>query len=121
MRVFPLSNWTELDVWQYIQLEKIPVVPLYFAKEREVLERDGQLIPMEHNPPLRPGERPIKVLCRMRSLGCTYCSGAVRSSATSVSEIVEELRLAQRSERENRVIDHDQEGSMELKKREGYF
>jgi len=121
MRVFPLSNWTEVDVWRYIQLENIPVVPLYFAREREVLERDGQLIPMEHNPPLRPGEAPITAMCRMRSLGCTYCSGAVRSNATSVAEIIGELELARRSERENRVIDHDQEGSMELKKREGYF
>ena len=121
MRVFPLSNWTEIDVWQYIQLESIPVVPLYFAKEREVLERNGQLIPMEHHPPLLPGERPTTVVCRMRSLGCTYCTGALRSTAASVAEIVEELKLARRSERENRVIDHDQEGSMELKKREGYF
>jgi sulfate adenylyltransferase subunit 2 len=121
MRVFPLSNWTEIDVWRYIQLESIPVVPLYFAREREVLERDGQLIPMEHNPPLFPGERPVRVMCRMRSLGCTYCTGAVRSTADSVPEIVEELQHARRSERENRVIDHDQEGSMELKKREGYF
>lgn len=121
MRVFPLSNWTEIDVWQYIQLENIPVVALYFAKPREVLERNGQLIPMEHQPPLFPGERPTTVMCRMRSLGCTYCTGAVRSTATSVAEIVEELKLARRSERENRLIDHDQEGSMELKKREGYF
>jgi len=121
MRVFPLSNWTEIDVWQYIQLESIPVVPLYFAREREVLERNGQLIPMEHHPPLLPGEAPVRVMCRMRSLGCTYCTGAVRSTAASVAEIVEELKLARRSERENRIIDHDQEGSMELKKREGYF
>jgi sulfate adenylyltransferase subunit 2 len=121
MRVFPLSNWTEIDVWQYIHLERIPVVPLYFAKPREVLERNGQLIPMEHHPPLLPGEKPTTVMCRMRSLGCTYCTGAVRSTAASVPEIVEELKLARRSERENRVIDHDQEGSMELKKREGYF
>jgi sulfate adenylyltransferase subunit 2 len=121
MRIFPLSNWTEIDVWQYIQLENIPVVPLYFAREREVLERNGQLIPMEHHPPLLPGERPVKVMCRMRSLGCTYCTGAVRSTAANVAEIVEELKLARRSERENRIIDHDQEGSMELKKLEGYF
>ncbi len=121
MRVFPLSNWTEIDVWQYIQLESIPVVPLYFAREREVLERNGQLIPMEHHPPLLPGERPTTAMCRMRSLGCTYCTGALRSTATSVAEIVEELKLARRSERENRAIDHDREGSMELKKREGYF
>lgn len=121
MRIFPLSNWTEIDVWQYIQLENIPVVPLYFAKEREVLERNGQLIAMEHHPPLLPGESSAKVMCRMRSLGCTYCTGAIRSTAASVPEIIEELRHARRSERENRVIDHDQEGSMELKKREGYF
>jgi sulfate adenylyltransferase subunit 2 len=121
MRVFPLSNWTEVDVWRYIQLENIPVVPLYFAREREVLERAGQLIPMEHHPPLLSGERPVKMMCRMRSLGCTYCTGAIRSTASSVAEIIEELQLARRSERENRVIDHDQEGSMELKKREGYF
>jgi sulfate adenylyltransferase subunit 2 len=121
MRVFPLSNWTELDVWRYIELERIPVVPLYFAREREVVERDGALIPTEHNLPLRAGERPQKVMCRMRSLGCTYCTGAIRSTAASVAEIIEELRVAKRSERENRAIDHDQEGSMELKKREGYF
>ena len=121
MRVFPLSNWTEIDVWRYIQLENIPVVPLYFAKAREVIERNGQLIPTEHRPPLLVGERPTRVMCRMRSLGCTYCSGAIRSTATTVEAIVEELKLARRSERENRVIDHDQEGSMELKKREGYF
>jgi sulfate adenylyltransferase subunit 2 len=121
MRVFPLSNWTELDVWRYIELERIPVVPLYFAREREVVVRDGALIPTEHNLPLRAGERPQKVMCRMRSLGCTYCTGAIRSTATSVAEIIEELKSAKRSERENRAIDHDQEGSMELKKREGYF
>jgi sulfate adenylyltransferase subunit 2 len=97
------------------------VVPLYFAREREVVERDGALIPTEHNLPLRAGERPQKVMCRMRSLGCTYCTGAIRSTAASVAEIIEELRVAKRSERENRAIDHDQEGSMELKKREGYF
>jgi sulfate adenylyltransferase subunit 2 len=121
MRVFPLSNWTELDVWQYIDQEHIPVVPLYFAKEREVLIRGELLIPAEHNPPLRPGERPEKIVCRMRTLGCTYCTGAVRSTASTVSEIIEELLHAARSERENRLIDHDQNASMELKKREGYF
>jgi sulfate adenylyltransferase subunit 2 len=121
MRVFPLSNWTELDVWQYIELENIPVVPLYFAKEREVLVRGATLIPVEHGPPMSPGEAPQKVMCRMRTLGCTYCSGAVRSSADTVAKIIEELRGAERSERENRIIDHDQDGSMELKKREGYF
>ena len=121
MRVFPISNWTELDVWQYIEREEIPVVPLYFAAEREVVVRDGALIPMEHNPPLRPGERAERVVCRMRTLGCTYCTGAIRSTAATVAEIVEELRVAVRSERENRLIDHDVDGSMELKKREGYF
>jgi sulfate adenylyltransferase subunit 2 len=121
MRVFPLSNWTELDIWRYIEREGIPVVPLYFAREREVVDRDGALIPMEHNPPLRPGEKPERILCRMRTLGCTYCTGAIRSTADTVPKIVEELRGAVRSERENRLIDHDVDGSMELKKREGYF
>jgi sulfate adenylyltransferase subunit 2 len=121
IRVFPLSNWTELDVWQYIHLEKIPIVPLYFAKEREMVVRAGTLIPVEHNPPLLPGEKTQKVMSRMRSLGCTYCTGAIRSTATTLPEIIGELFLMRRSERENRVIDHDQEGSMELKKREGYF
>ena len=121
MRVFPLSNWTEADVWEYIERENIPVVPLYFAKEREMLVRGDQLIPLDHPINLLPGEKPQKVVCRMRSLGCTYCTGAIRSTATTIAEIREELRLFRRSERENRVIDHDQEGSMELKKREGYF
>lgn len=121
IRVFPLSNWTELDVWEYIEAEDISVVPLYFAREREMVVRGETLISTEHDPPLLPGEVPQKVMCRMRSLGCTYCTGAVRSGATTVREIIEELKLAKRSERENRVIDHDQEGSMEQKKREGYF
>jgi len=121
MRVFPLSNWTELDIWHYIELEGIPVVPLYFAREREVLVRGDKLIPTEHNPPLLPGERPQTVMCRMRSLGCTYCSGAIRSTATNVAEIIAELSSIQKSERENRLIDFDVDGSMELKKREGYF
>jgi sulfate adenylyltransferase subunit 2 len=121
MRVFPLSNWTEIDVWEYIRLENIPVVPLYFARERRVVCRDGSLILMEHDFRLAPGERVESVLCRMRSLGCTYCTGAIRSSAATLDEIIAELRKAAHSERQNRVIDHDQEGSMELKKREGYF
>ena len=121
IRVFPLSNWTELDVWEYIDAENIPVVPLYFAKERMMIKRGDVLISTEHDPPLLPGEKPEPVLCRMRSLGCTYCTGAVRSNATTIRDIIDELRLARRSERENRVIDHDQEGSMEQKKREGYF
>jgi sulfate adenylyltransferase subunit 2 len=121
IRVFPLSNWTELDVWQYIHLEKIPIVPLYFAKKRQMVVRGTTLIPIEHNMPLLPGEEPQWVMSRMRSLGCTYCTGAIRSEADTVPKIIEEMMLFRRSERENRVIDHDQEGSMELKKREGYF
>ena len=121
IRVFPLSNWTELDVWQYIHLERIPIVPLYFAKERLMLVRNGSLLPIDHSPALLPGERPQMIRSRMRSLGCTYCTGAIRSEADTVPKIIEEMMLFRRSERENRVIDHDQEGSMELKKREGYF
>ena len=121
IRVFPLSNWTEFDIWAYIELEDIPLVPLYFAKERPVLERGGTLIPYESNVRLMPGEEPRMVKIRMRSLGCTPCSGAIRSEADTVTKIIEELFVFRRSERENRVIDHDQDGSMELKKREGYF
>jgi len=121
LRVFPLSNWTELDVWEYIHRESIPVVPLYFAKEREMIVRGDALIPMDHPMDLLPGEKPQRVMCRMRSLGCTYCTGAVLSTAATVPEIIEELKLVRASERQNRVIDHDQEGSMEIKKREGYF
>ena len=121
IRVFPLSNWTELDVWQYIHLENIPIVPLYFAKERPMLVRGESLLPIEHDPPRLPGEKPQMVRSRMRSLGCTYCTGAIRSEADTVPKIIEEMMLFRRSERENRVIDHDQDGSMELKKREGYF
>ncbi len=122
IRVFPLSNWTELDVWHYIHMEQIPVVPLYFAKERPMVVRGQSLIPIEHNViPLLPGEKPQMVKCRMRSLGCTPCTGAIRSDADSVPRIIEELLQFRRSERENRIIDHDQEGSMEIKKREGYF
>jgi len=121
MRVFPLSNWTEINVWQYIERERIPVVPLYFAQEREVVVRGSQLIPCDHSFPLLPGEKPERIRCRMRSLGCTYCTGAMRSEADTVTKIIEELKGFRRSERENRMIDHDQEASMELKKREGYF
>jgi sulfate adenylyltransferase subunit 2 len=121
IRVFPLSNWTELDVWEYIHQENIPVVPLYFAKARPMVQRGEMLIPVEHDIPLLPGEKPQMVMCRMRSLGCTPCSGAIRSDADSVPKIMQEMLEFRRSERENRVIDHDQEGSMELKKREGYF
>jgi sulfate adenylyltransferase subunit 2 len=121
IRVFPLSNWTELDVWQYIHLENIPIVPLYFAKERPMVVRGESLLPIEHDPPLLLGEKPQMVMSRMRSLGCTPCTGAIRSTADTLPKIIEELFLMRRSERANRIIDHDQEGSMEIKKREGYF
>lgn len=122
IRVFPLSNWTELDVWHYIHAENIPIVPLYFAKERPMLVRGNSLIPLEQPfIPMLPGEKPQMVKCRMRSLGCSPCTGAIRSEADTVPKIIEELISVRRSERENRVIDYDQDGSMEMKKREGYF
>jgi sulfate adenylyltransferase subunit 2 len=122
LRIFPLSNWTEMDVWQYIHVEKIPIVPMYFAKDREMLVRGDSLIPVEQPfIPMLPGERAQMVRCRMRSLGCSPCTGAIRSDADTVPKIIEELVSFRRSERENRVIDFDQEGSMEIKKREGYF
>jgi sulfate adenylyltransferase subunit 2 len=122
IRVFPLSNWTELDVWQYIHVENIPIVPLYYAKERKVLVRGNSLI-MPEQPFVQPqpGDKFENVMCRMRSLGCSPCTGAIRSNADSVPKIIAELVTVRNSERENRVIDHDREGSMELKKREGYF
>jgi sulfate adenylyltransferase subunit 2 len=122
LRVFPLSNWTELDVWQYIHAEQIPIVPLYFAKLRPMLVRGESLLPIEHAlAPRMPDEKPQLVMCRMRSLGCTPCTGAIRSDADTVPRIIEELVTMRRSERQNRVIDHDQDGSMEVKKQEGYF
>ena len=122
IRVFPLSNWTEIDVWQYIDVERIPIVPLYFAKDREVVVRGDALILLEQPfVPLLPGERPQQVRCRMRSLGCSPCTGAIRSDADTVPKIIDELIAIRYSERQLRVIDHDQDGSMELKKREGYF
>jgi sulfate adenylyltransferase subunit 2 len=122
IRVFPLSNWTEIDVWHYIHAERIPVVPLYFAREREVVVRGDALILVEQPfVPLLPGERPVRVVCRMRSLGCSPCTGAVRSEADTVPKIIDELIGARHSERQLRIIDHDRDGSMELKKREGYF
>jgi len=122
IRVFPLSNWTELDVWHYIEVEQIPVVPLYFAKERDVIVRGNSLI-VDEQPfvPMLPGDRRERVMCRMRSLGCSPCTGAVRSTADTVPKIIEELVSIRQSERQLRVIDHDQDGSMEMKKREGYF
>ena len=121
IRVFPLSNWTELDVWQYIERENIPIVPLYYAMPRPMIVRGGSLIPIEQEFSVLPGEKAQMVMCRMRSLGCSPCTGAIRSEADTVGKIIEEMKLVRRSERENRVIDHDQEGSMEIKKREGYF
>jgi sulfate adenylyltransferase subunit 2 len=121
IRVFPLSNWTELDVWLYIHAEKIPIVPLYFAKEREAVVRGNSILLLQTGVHLLPGEKSQMVKCRMRSLGCVSCTGAIRSDAETVPQIIEEMLSFRRSERENRVIDHDEEGSMELKKREGYF
>jgi sulfate adenylyltransferase subunit 2 len=122
IRAFPLSNWTELDVWQYVWLERIPVVPLYFAAERPVVERDGALVMVDDERlRLRPGERPRMRQVRFRTLGCYPLSGAIESSATTVPGIVEEMLLTRQSERQGRLIDHDEEGSMETKKREGYF
>jgi sulfate adenylyltransferase subunit 2 len=120
IRVFPLSNWTELDVWRYVERERIPVVPLYFAAPRPVVDRDGMLIMVDDDRmPLH--EEPRQELVRFRTLGCYPLTGAVRSEARTVTEIVEEMRTATTSERQGRAIDHDQSGSMERKKREGYF
>jgi sulfate adenylyltransferase subunit 2 len=122
IRVFPLSNWTELDVWQYIYQEGIEIVPLYFAKERPVVERDGQIIMVdEERMPLKPGETPEMRLVRFRTLGCYPLTGAIESSATSLAEIIQEMLVTTSSERQGRVIDHDQSASMEKKKQEGYF
>ncbi len=122
IRAFPLSNWTELDVWQYIRAEGIPVVPLYFAKERPVVSRDGTLIMVDDERlPLEPGEEPAMKWVRFRTLGCYPLTGAVESRAATLSEIIQEMLLTRTSERQGRVIDHDQAGSMEKKKQEGYF
>jgi sulfate adenylyltransferase subunit 2 len=121
IRIFPLSNWTELDVWLYIEAEKIPIVPLYFARERQAVVRGDQILLTQPGVRLLPGEQPAMVRCRMRSLGCAPCTGAIRSEADTVPLIINEMFAFRRSERENRVIDHDEEGSMEIKKREGYF
>ncbi len=122
IRAFPLSNWTELDVWQYVWLEQIPIVPLYFAAPRPVVERDGALIMVDdERMRLRPSETPRVEKVRFRTLGCYPLSGAVRSEATTLPAIIQEMLLAKDSERQGRLIDHDEEGSMETKKREGYF
>ena len=122
IRVFPLSNWTELDVWQYIHLEKIPIVPLYFAAPRPVVVRDGSLIMVDdERMRLEKGEKPQTKVIRFRTLGCYPLTGAIESNATTLPQIIEEMLLATNSERQGRVIDHDETGSMEQKKREGYF
>jgi sulfate adenylyltransferase subunit 2 len=121
IRVFPLSNWTELDIWLYILDENIPIVPLYLAKPREVVIRGSSLVLIHSGGEILPGETSQIVNCRMRSLGCVPCTGAIRSDADTLPKIIEEMVSFRRSERENRAIDHDEEGSMELKKREGYF
>ncbi len=122
IRVFPLSNWTELDVWQYIYLESIPIVPLYFAAPRPVVERDGTLIMVDDDRMrLNPGEVPQTKVVRFRTLGCYPLTGAVESTAATLPEIIQEMLVARNSERQGRMIDHDEAGSMEQKKREGYF
>jgi sulfate adenylyltransferase subunit 2 len=122
IRVFPLSNWTELDVWQYIWLENIPIVPLYYAALRPVVRREGTLIMVDDaRMPLRANEKPEMRMVRFRTLGCYPLSGAVESTATTLPQIIQEMLLAKTSERQGRMIDHDEEASMELKKREGYF
>jgi len=122
IRVFPLSNWTELDIWQYIYLENIDIVPLYYAAERPVVERDGTLIMVDDDRmPLEPGEKPEMKKVRFRTLGCYPLTGAVESEAATLPEIIQEMLLTKTSERQGRVIDHDSAASMEQKKREGYF
>jgi sulfate adenylyltransferase subunit 2 len=121
IRVFPLSNWTEMDVWQYIHEEEIPIVDLYFAKPRPMYVRGDALLPIEQAFVARQGEQPQMVQSRLRSLGCSPCTGAIRSDADTLPKIIAELLSFKSSERANRAIDYDQEGSMEIKKREGYF
>jgi len=122
IRVFPMSNWTELDIWQYIHLEKLPIVPLYLAAPRPTVIRDGNIIMVDDERlPLEPGEVPVMRSIRFRTLGCYPLSGAIESAATTLPQIIQEMLVATQSERQGRVIDHDQAGSMEEKKREGYF
>ena len=122
MRIFPLSNWTELDVWDYIRAEDIPVVPLYFAKRRPIVERDGVMIMVDDERlPLAPGEVPAERLIRFRTLGCYPLTGAIASNAATIDELIAELRVSRQTERQGRLIDSDQAGSMEKKKEEGYF
>ena len=122
VRVFPLSNWTELDIWLYIYLENIPIVPLYFAKDRPVVERDGTLLMVDDERlPLAPGESPAMRRVRFRTLGCYPLTGAIESDADTLPAIIQEMLIARTSERQGRMIDHDQSASMEKKKQEGYF
>jgi sulfate adenylyltransferase subunit 2 len=122
LRAFPLSNWTELDIWQYIFLEKIPIVSLYLAKERPIVERDGMLLMVDDDRfPLKPDETPKMRSVRFRTLGCYPLTGAIESAASTLSEVIQEMLLARTSERQGRLIDRDEVGSMEKKKQEGYF
>jgi sulfate adenylyltransferase subunit 2 len=124
IRVFPLSNWTEIDIWEYIKLENIPIVPIYYAQERDVVIRNGIIIPVNYDHEYlspKPGEEVKKMKCRFRSLGCMPCTGAVLSEVTDLDGIIQEAKLARKSERENRVIDLGSDSSMEQKKKEGYF
>jgi sulfate adenylyltransferase subunit 2 len=121
IRVFPLSNWTELDIWNYIHLEEIPIVPLYFAKVRSMIVRGDQLIPVDYRPAGTSLSEAQDILCRFRTLGCSPCTGAIRSDADTIPGIIHEMMTVRTSERATRIIDHDAEGSMEMKKREGYF
>jgi sulfate adenylyltransferase subunit 2 len=122
IRIFPLSNWTELDIWQYLYLEKVPIVPLYYSALRPVVERDGALIMVDdERMPLRPGEKPMMKKVRFRTLGCYPLTGAVESEAETLAEVIHEIAAARTSEREGRIIDHDAPSSMEAKKQEGYF
>ena len=122
IRAFPISNWTELDIWQYIYLEQIPIVPLYYSAKRPVVERDGMLIMVDDDRmPLNPGEKPEMKSVRFRTLGCYPLTGAVESEAATLPDIIQEMLLTRSSERQGRMIDHDQAGSMEKKKQEGYF
>jgi sulfate adenylyltransferase subunit 2 len=122
LRAFPLSNWTELDVWEYIQQEEIPVVPLYFAKERPIVERDGMLVMVDDDRlPLLPAEKPVMRSVRFRTLGCYPLTGAIESTASTLPEIIQEMSRSRTSERQGRLIDRDAIGSMEKKKQEGYF
>ena len=122
IRIFPLSNWTELDIWQYIYLQDIPIVPLYLAAKRPVVERDGTLIMVDdERMPLKPGEKPQQKMVRFRTLGCYPLTGAIESEATTLKDVIQEMLLTKTSERQGRVIDHDTSASMEKKKQEGYF